>query len=132
MLAVAGDAIKYLNIFDEEAKELLLQCVKFLKPKFSDVKSIFKFSAANKEHRDIMGELFALMDNMDLVQCDNCSHNPHPLQGWTGGDGGRCHVYLGVLPLQLDSLESLVVSHPDEASSLSAVWNSPVVQKTDS
>ena len=73
VLAVAGDAIKYLNIFDEEAKELLLQCATFLEPKLSDAKSILKFSAANEAHRDIMGELFALMDSIKPGQCDNCS-----------------------------------------------------------
>ena len=32
VLAVADDAIKYLNIFEKEAKELQLQCTKYLKP----------------------------------------------------------------------------------------------------
>ena len=71
VLEVAGDAIKYRDIFDEEAKELLLRCAKFLQPKFSDVQAVFKFGAANKEHADTIVELFALM-----VECDNCSQNP--------------------------------------------------------
>ena len=45
-------------------------------PKFSDTKSIYNFSAANKEHRITISELFALMDSMTPGQCDNCSHIP--------------------------------------------------------
>ena len=46
--AIAGDPIKYLNIFDDEAKQLLLMCAMYLKPKFTNAMSNFKFSAANK------------------------------------------------------------------------------------
>ena len=40
VLEVAGDAIKYINIFDEEAKELMLHCAKFLMPKLSDTGAV--------------------------------------------------------------------------------------------
>ena len=76
VLEVAGYAIKYLDIFDEEAKELMLHCVKFLMPKLSDAKSIFKFTAENKEHGETIIKLFSLMDKMKPEQCDNCSQNP--------------------------------------------------------
>ena len=69
-----GRAIKYLNIFDKEAKELLLRCAKYLKSKINNAKSIFKFIVANKDHRDTIGERFAHMDNMNTEQCDNWSH----------------------------------------------------------
>ena len=72
VLEVAGDAMKYLNIFDEEAKELLLHCAKFLKPKFVGENSVFKFTAANKERGDVLLELFALMDNIKSEHCKNC------------------------------------------------------------
>ena len=45
MPAMAGDTIKYLNILDEEAKQLLLLCAVYLKPKFTNATLIFKFSA---------------------------------------------------------------------------------------
>ena len=44
----------------------------------------------------------------------------------------QCHVYLGVLPLQLRCWPALLTPILDSADSPSAVWNSPVVQKTDS
>ena len=72
VLEVAGDAMKYLNTFDEEAKELLIHCAKFLKPKFVGENSVFKFTAANKERGDILLELFALMDNIKPEKCENC------------------------------------------------------------
>ena len=73
---MAGDAIKYLDIFDEEARGLMLHYAKFLMPKLSDAKPIFKFSTANKEHAETMVKLFSLMDKMKPEQCDNCSQNP--------------------------------------------------------
>ena len=80
-----GIKVQYLNIFNKEAKELLLQCAKYLKPKFNNAKLIFKFSAANKVHRDTIGELFAIKDNVNLEQRDNCKK--HPLQGYKEGQG---------------------------------------------
>ena len=76
MLEVAGDAIKYLHTFDEEAKDLLLHCAKFLEPKFEDAQSVFKFTAANEEYGDTMLKLFSLVDKMKPKQCDNCSQVP--------------------------------------------------------
>ena len=76
VLEVAGDAIQYLDTFDEEAKELLLHCAKFLQPKFKDAKSVFVFVAANKKHGDTMVELFALMEGIKPEQCHNCSQVP--------------------------------------------------------
>ena len=34
---MAGDAIKYLNNFEKEAKELLFQCAKYLRPKLLQI-----------------------------------------------------------------------------------------------
>ena len=76
VLEVAGDAMKYLTTFDEEAKELLLRCAKFLKPKFKDVKTVFEFITVNKELGDIMIELFVLMNSIKPEQCDNCKQVP--------------------------------------------------------
>ena len=76
VLEVAGEAMKYSNTFEEEAKLLLLHCAKFLQPKFKDVKSVFEFSEVKKEHGEILVELFALMNTITPEQCQNCKNAP--------------------------------------------------------
>ena len=78
---MASDAIKKLNIFEEEAKDLLLQCAKYLKPKFNNAKSIFKFSATNKDHRNTI-VLDGQHESIAVLQMQ-----PHPLEGYREGLG---------------------------------------------
>ena len=76
VMEVAIVAVKYNDTFDEEAKELLLHCAKFIKTKFTDVNSVLEFHVVNKEHADIVGELFTLMYSLEPVLCHNCRQTP--------------------------------------------------------
>ena len=49
----------------EDAREVLLVCAKFLRPKFLDVLSLIKFALNNHEHREVVMELQILMAGVD-------------------------------------------------------------------
>ena len=77
VLEVAEDAEQYSTVFEEEAKKVLFQCAKFLQQKFKDAKSVFKFVAENKAHKDVAYNLLAMIDTLEnLNPCDNCTEMP--------------------------------------------------------
>ena len=67
VLEVAEDAMEYSKIFEEEARQLLGVCAKFLRPKFSDANSVFQFVMDNKDKKDAIHELQILMAKVDSI-----------------------------------------------------------------
>ena len=63
VLEVAGDAMKYSNMFEVEARQLLLTCAKFLEPKLKDAKAMKRYAAENRDRKVELFTLLALMND---------------------------------------------------------------------
>jgi len=71
VLDVAFDAMQYSSFsqFQNEAKDLLLLCASFLKPKFKYGRSVFQFVADNEIQGEVLLKLMSLMKD---IPCANC------------------------------------------------------------
>merc|ERR1719186_2278163 len=72
VLDVAEDAINYTETFADEAQSLLMTCARFLKPKFGDVQSVFRYVADNEDRGDVVLKLQVLMKEEASLHCTNC------------------------------------------------------------
>jgi len=72
VLEVAEEAMEYVNMFKDEANDLLLNCAKFLKSQFKDLNSVYTYAAANKEHKEVFATLLALVQDVTPSECPNC------------------------------------------------------------
>jgi hypothetical protein len=72
VLAVATDAMEYLDTFGAVAQNVLLSCAKFLRPKFPNVNSLLRFVAENGDRITTVHKLVVLMDQMTPPICSNC------------------------------------------------------------
>jgi len=76
VMEVAEEATEYTTLFQKEAKLLLLNCAKFLEPKFKDSKNIYRY-AAKTDKKEVFSTLLAMMDEIQPVQdkkCSNCGY----------------------------------------------------------
>jgi len=64
VLGVAEDAMEYSNIFEDEAKILLLSCARFLKDKLRDLDSVYAYAAENEDQKEVFSTLLALMQGV--------------------------------------------------------------------
>merc|ERR1719186_2213157 len=72
VLAVATDAMDYLDTFEAVAENVLLSCAKFLRPKFPNVNSLLRFVTENGDRITTVHKLVVLMDQMTPPICSNC------------------------------------------------------------
>ena len=72
VLEIASAAMPFSTIFEEEANDLLHKCATFLRPKFTDVGSVFEFAAENETEKDIVYKLFSMVDSLPPLKCTNC------------------------------------------------------------
>ena len=72
LLEVATDTLRYTNTFEQEARDLLMVCAKFLKPKLGGENAVFEYLRDNRDHRDTVHELLVLMMEVKDPACPNC------------------------------------------------------------
>lgn len=75
VLEVAGYVKKYSGIFEDEGQQLLLQCAKFLKSKFHDIRSVTTYLEENYLKKDIAVDLLVIMNKL-FPRCSNCLQEP--------------------------------------------------------
>jgi len=71
VLDVAFDAMQHSSStqFQNEARNLLLVCARFLKPKFKYGRSVFQYVADNENRGEVLVKLMSLMKD---IPCANC------------------------------------------------------------
>lgn len=75
VLDIASDAVEYLATFEEDARNVLLRCAKFLNEALRDVNSFSQFVSNNSDRFVVVDRLLILMAEMK-PPCSNCLKNP--------------------------------------------------------
>merc|ERR550519_403073 len=71
VMKVASKAVDLQPNYEEKSQDLLFNCAKYLMPQLTDAKSVFRFTAENKDHTTAVIKLQELM--VDIPdECDNC------------------------------------------------------------
>lgn len=82
VLEVATHAMVKTSTFEEEAKQLLILCAKFIKTKLKNTQAVFEYVADHEDDGEIVNKLLTLMK--DIV-CENCRQKPCQNGGNVGG-----------------------------------------------
>jgi len=70
VLEVASTAMEKSSTFEDEAKQMLILCAKFLETKLKNAKAVFEYVATHKDDQNVVYHLLALMNS--IAVCTNC------------------------------------------------------------
>merc|ERR1719186_304866 len=101
VLEVATHAMVKSFTFEEEAKQLLILCAKFIKTKLKNAQAVFEYVADHEDDAEVVHKLLALMKDIDVgpVVCKNCRQEPCQ----NGGDVEKSQFREGLIVTSNDN-----------------------------